>query len=310
MGQSWDSETIVLEPTLESDDQYGCVGPSVVKSNGYYYMAYTSPGKEEVFSEDMQICVARSTSSNGTYEKWNGSGWGGGAQAILSYSGADPNAHGYSGPSLLIKDGNIYVYYNFEDNSDEGIFLSTANASDTNWPSSLVSQGKVISKPFELGASADIKYVESNDTFIAISTVNSFSSDARVEVWTSQDGYNFSLSDYPTDDIRNKCYHVSISGDVSGHLLSSDQNFIAYPYFAGIAGDRKLYFNSIDLCYTDYLMDFNQDCKVDLQDYAAFADEWNSPWFETNIMNFNNDNAIDIFDLQELCFEWLIDAAI
>ena len=84
-GVTWTSEKKALCPTSGSADFYSTCDPGVVKVGDYYYIGYTSTTNAAGLANN--VFVARSKKTDGPYEKWNGSGWGGNPRPIVSYDG-------------------------------------------------------------------------------------------------------------------------------------------------------------------------------------------------------------------------------
>ncbi|THF80297.1 glycoside hydrolase family protein [Cohnella fermenti] len=140
-GLTWGSDQIVLPPTAGSMDALSTCDPGVIKFGGYYYIAYTSTTNRG--GTNNQIYVARSTSPTGTWEKWDGTGWGGYPQPFIVYDGS-PLVYGAGQPSFVVKDSTLYIYYSWIDNNMNQLRVATASTADANWPASLTYQGVAI----------------------------------------------------------------------------------------------------------------------------------------------------------------------
>lgn len=232
-GTTWGAESVVLKPTSGSNDKYSTCDPGIIKFGGYYYIGYTST--VEPYGTDNNIFVARSTSSTGPFSKWNGSGWGGNPVAIITHDG-DKDRFGVGEPSFVKKDDTLYIFYNYvsrdaNNRPIEQTRLATADATSANWPSTIQYQGVAFDRTESRNEdSADIKYVDTLDKFIAVSTARRFRPESYVRVRESSNGLNFTNSNMSKDYIQPYCHNIGITGTVEGHLDTSDSNRIAYAY--------------------------------------------------------------------------------
>ena len=144
---------------------------------------------------DNYVFIARSeTKEANNWEKWNGSGWGGDPAPAFSIDFSDPEVYfGAGEPSLVVKDGVIYLYYTY--NVTEGgslnTYLMTADATDENWPANLSDKGLVLDRSaFATTAmdGASVVYSEESNSFIAIHSVNNNEVNSYFAVWQSTDG--------------------------------------------------------------------------------------------------------------------------
>lgn len=183
-----------VAPTSDKADKYYAKSASIVKVGNYYYMAYQG---SETYNEntDNYVFIARSeTKEANNWEKWNGSGWGGDPAPAFSIDFSDPEVYfGAGEPSLVVKDGVIYLYYTY--NVTEGgslnTYLMTADATDENWPANLSDKGLVLDRSaFATTAmdGASVVYSEESNSFIAIHSVNNNNVNSYFAVWQSTDG--------------------------------------------------------------------------------------------------------------------------
>jgi len=232
-GQTWGTETKVLQGTNGGLDDWGCCDPGIIKLGSYYYIGYTATA---VGSRDNDVFIARSASATGPFSKWNGNGWGGSPQPMLDYTGTS-DQYGYGEPSFAEKDGTIYIYYTHL-GIDPGdgkrkwrTLVATAPANDANWPGNITQQGVA----FVHGSgedSLDVKYVDAYGKFIGICTYNRFTPYARLHMYESANGINFSLATIPEMYIPQNAHNAGITGTANGHLDVTMNNRVAYAFWS------------------------------------------------------------------------------
>lgn len=227
-GKNWTKEQVALKPTPGSDDFYSCCDPGVVKIGEYYYIGYTSTVNSEGLENN--VFVARSLNPAGPYEKWNGNGWGGKPEAIVTYDG-DVNSFGAGEPSFIVMRDKLYIYYTWKDGALNQTRLAIADATDENWPATMEYQGVAINHIEGIATdSADVKFIEDYGKFVAINTVNRFSEDSSIGVYVSNDGLNFEISYCMKANTSHCCHNAGISSRSNGHILLEDDVFLAYAY--------------------------------------------------------------------------------
>ena len=75
---TWSVDSLDLAPAEFGNDRTCAKEPSVVKIGEYYYMAYTGSYNQEDMTKDNSVFAARTkTLGDKSWEKWNGTGWGG-----------------------------------------------------------------------------------------------------------------------------------------------------------------------------------------------------------------------------------------
>lgn len=246
-GKTWTQEVSVLEPTGDSPDFYSCCDPGIIKFGDYYYLAYTSTVNPEGLENN--VFVARSKAPDGPFEKWNGNGWGGRPEPIIEYDG-DPTTYGAGEPSLVVLDNILYVYYTWKDGPMNQTRVSTADATEENWPAAMQYQGVAITRRNGTYDSADIKYIEDYGKFIAVVTCERFSTDSFIGVYVSDDGLVFSESYALRTNISHCCHNCGITGRPNGHIRLSDDIYLGYAY-----GDQWGYWptrlNKVEISLTD-----------------------------------------------------------
>ena len=228
-GVSWGSETVVLTGTSGKADGKSVCDPGVFKYGSYYYIGYTGIAGDEA-SNNNHVFVARSTSPTGSYQKWNGSGWGGDPQPFITYTGSLSH-WGAGEPSFVVKDGTLYIYYTWSLAAGAvwETRVATASISNANWPGSLTYRGTAISRG-NGEASTDIKYIDGMGKFIGVAERNRLQASSYIVFYESANGLNFTLSNTLTDYIMPYSHNSGISGRCDGHLKLEDKNFIAYAY--------------------------------------------------------------------------------
>ncbi|XID91995.1 discoidin domain-containing protein [Paenibacillaceae bacterium WGS1546] len=229
-GVTWTADQTVLEPTTDSGDRYCVSEPSVVKVGAYYYMAYTGCGTPTGLNRD--VFVARSESRTGPFLKWNGHAWGGGAPApLLDYAGP-VDQPGIWAPSLILREGQLRVYYQHNQNGAQAMLATAADPFADHWPNTLSYAG-VSGIPFneyDNEEAPDFKYVDSFNRYIAVATRDRFGDSATVSVWQSEDGIHFERAAFQGVRTERGAHNVGISGDSSGHVDAAQNHFIVYGY--------------------------------------------------------------------------------
>lgn len=196
VGAEWSAQPDdpTVAPTSEKADKYYAKNGSVIKVGNYYYMAYQG---SETYNEntDNYIFVARAEAKDSTnWEKWNGADWGGDPAPAFNVEFSEPELYfGAGEPSLVVKDGTIYLYYTYCTTADGSLntYLMTADANDENWPASLSDKGQVMDRSaFATTAmdGASVVYAEEVNSFIAIHSVNNNEVNSYFAIWQSTDG--------------------------------------------------------------------------------------------------------------------------
>ena len=247
-GNTWTDEKAVLKPTPDSLDFYSCCDPGVVKVGDYYYLGYTST--TNIDGVDNNVFVARSKNPDGPFEKWNGNGWGGRPEPIVDYTG-DVSAFGAGEPSFIVKGDTLYVYYTWKDTGINQTRVAVADATDENWPATMEHKGVAIDyKDYMTADSADVKYVEDFGKFVAINTIERFTTNSFIGCFVSDDGITFSESCVVKENISHCCHNAGISSRPDGHVRLDDGVYLAYAY-----GDIWAYWstrmNQVELSLVD-----------------------------------------------------------
>ncbi|MBQ5969099.1 MAG: hypothetical protein IJL52_03170 [Clostridia bacterium] len=225
-GKRSSAEKLALKPTGGGWDDLSTCDPGVIKFGGYYYIGYTTTLDNRGVDND--ICVARSKSPDGPYEKWTGSGWGAEPAPLIEYTG-NPDYWGAGEPSFVLMGDRLYIYYSWNQN-EPATRLAIADATDENWPATLEYKGDVIPEKNGGADSTDVKYVDAFGRFIAVFTDKRFSSDSFISVWESFDGVNFRQSDIIKTNTAQYLHNCGISGRADGHIGAGDPVYLGYAY--------------------------------------------------------------------------------
>ena len=226
-GRSWTADVIALAPSANSLDQLSTCDPGVIKIGNYFYIGYTSTTNDK--GTQNSVFVARSLYPNGPFDKWNGSSWGGNPQPIRTYPG-DPSYYGYGEPSFVLLGKKLFVYYS-DDQAVQFTNIATVDdATVSDWPAHLVDRGHAIARTRPDQDSADVKYVDSLSSFVAVTTADRFSPNATVAAYQSKDGLTFVPIPYLGARLQVDAHNIGMSGDASGHLSVFVPNFVAYGY--------------------------------------------------------------------------------
>lgn len=233
-GMTWTKEKDALLPTQGSRDELSACDPGVIKIGNYYYLGYTSTENEGGI--DNHLYMARGTSPTGPWEKWNGSGWGGkNPQPIVTYTD-DHSKWGCGEPSMVVKDGTLYLYYTW-DNGSLSTRVQTAPADDENWPASLSRKQTAISKSnYPASDHCDVKYIDDIGKFVAMHTSSRMTEDAYINVWISDNGTYFKRLGKLSGPTQKGLHNLGLSGDEQGHMQLSKPQFVAYAYGLGTWG--------------------------------------------------------------------------
>lgn len=225
-GHTWSPDSIPLRPTAGSRDAFSTCDPGVIHHGAYWYVGYTST--ENPKGTQNHLYLARATSPDGPYEKWNGTGWGGAPQPIVTYTGP-ADQYGVGEPSLVVRD-KIYVFYTW---ADGGGFTDLSVADDPtkeDWPAHLVSKGHVITRRPNAEDSTDIKWVDAFARFVGITTYDRFSPNSTIGVYQSFNGIAWEEAPFRGARVQQGAHNAGISGDGLGHLDVSKPQFISYSY--------------------------------------------------------------------------------
>jgi hypothetical protein len=225
-GHTWSADENAIVPTPGSRDAFSACDPGAIRIGAYWYVGYTST--EDSRGTNNQLYLARASSPNGPYEKWNGTGWGGNPQPIVTYSG-DASKYGIGEPSLVLKD-KLYVFYSYVDAGNQTDLSIADDPTDPNWPAHLVSKGHVITRRPNAEDSTDVKWADALGRFVAVCTYDRFGPNATIGVYQSYDGLVFEPTPFRGARVQPGAHNAGISGTPAGHLDVAKSNFVAYAY--------------------------------------------------------------------------------
>ena len=234
-GKTWSQEKIVLQPTPDSMDHYSVCDPGVIYFGGYYYIGYTSTIVATSGGINNNVFVARSRRPDGPYEKWNGSGWGGDPQPIIYYNESD-DKWGAGEPSFVVLDGTLYIYYTWACDNGDFKYVSTADATDPNWPQTIEFQGRAFTSID--GDQFDVVYVEDVGLFLGVQTSKRFTVSSGIQLWESKDGIHFIKGEFIKNNIAQMCHNMGISKRSDGHIQLKDTLMLGFAYASSTEGDN------------------------------------------------------------------------
>ncbi len=229
-GKTWTPDQMVLKPTEGTRDHFSICDPGVVKYGDYYYIGYTSTEDPGMVYNHLYMC--RGTSPTGPWEKWDGAGWGGSPEPIVTFNGT-PTAWGVGEPSMVIVDGTLFLYYSWNDTGDESTTtrVATAPIDREDWPAHLTQHGTAINKSSIHAADhCDVKYRKDLGRFQAIHTASRISAQSHILLWESEDGITFKKVGALPGSLKPYLHNSGWSGDAQGHIDPATPQFIAYAY--------------------------------------------------------------------------------
>lgn len=233
-GKTWSQEKVVLQPTPDSMDHYSVCDPGVIYFGGYYYIGYTSTIVSTNGGINNNVFVARSRRPDGPYLKWNGEGWGGDPQPIIYYNESD-DKWGAGEPSFVVLDGTLYIYYTWACDHGDFKYVSTADATDPNWPKTIEFKGRAFTSSG--GDQVDVVYVEDVGLFLGVQTFNRMTVSSGIQLWESKDGIHFLKGEFIKENIAQLCHNMGISKRSDGHIQLKDDLMLGYAYASGTDGD-------------------------------------------------------------------------
>ncbi len=228
-GVEWSEEKCVLQPTPNALDHYSCCDPGVIYLNGYYYLGYTSTLNENQC--DNNLYVARSENPDGPFEKWNGKGWGGNDPKPIVFFAEDQALWGTGEVSFVELDGTLYIYYTMNGSDGHITCVSTADATDENWPLTMKYKGVALGSG--TNDAIDVKYVDEFGKFIAVASEERLSENSYLMFYESIDGFSFFPVDAVKKNIYYFCHNPGISGSSNGHITPGMKTYVAYAYGKG-----------------------------------------------------------------------------
>ncbi len=232
-GKTWGPEQMVLKPTEFSRDELSNCDPGVIRFGGYYYIGYTST--EDVRGTDNHVYLARSVSATGPYEKWNGTGWGGNPQPVITYNG-NPDFYGAGEPCMVIKEDSLFFYYSWIDEGKNETRVALSNTRDPNWPAGLRTKAVAVDKTGITAADhCDVKYRKDLKKFYAIHTASRLTPNSYLILWESSDGLRFTRKADIRSNLKAGLHNCGWSGDETGQIDPARPQYLSYAYGEGWA---------------------------------------------------------------------------
>ena len=219
----------MLMPDPDSYDKFSCCDPGAVYFGGYYYVGYTSTIDSYNGGVNNNVFVGRSRTADGPYEKWNGSGWGGEPAPIIYYDELDTR-YGAGEPSMVVKDGTLYLYYTWACPDGDCTRVSTSDTGE-DWPARLEYRGVAYRKAGQ--DSLDVAYLEDAGKFIAFATQNRFTENSGIAIMESEDGLSFYQTDFICEGLYQYCHNMGVARRPDGHIRLSDNVFVGYAFSDG-----------------------------------------------------------------------------
>jgi hypothetical protein len=228
---NWSSPTILLTPNAL--ERSNC-DPSVVLYDAgdgpYYYLFYSG----NVVNIQTMNFVARSSSPNGPFLKYTDrKTWEANPSDVhaitwpFKAASENSNIYGAGEPSVVVKDGTLYMWYTDSDQSGmpQGIYL-TQSQDAVHW------SAPVFTGVFDV--SSDVKFDSASGLFVMAEVTPQISMTVELLIRTSQDGVNWSAPRTILDQnsFPHNSSNVGISGDDQGHLLPGSQILVGFgaPY--------------------------------------------------------------------------------
>ena len=251
---SWTTERVVLQPTGDSRDRASVCDPGVIYFNGYYYLGYTATSSTSNAGYNNSIFVARSKDPDGPFiEKWNGSGWGYDPAPMIHFDGPTVFVNdgtspvwGCGEPSFVVVDDVLYVYYRWVSYGTDvsgnmkliwQIRVSTADATDENWPATLRYMGTLTDKSNDSRDhdSVDVAFVKDYNKWVAVGCNDVRTENSCITVYQSNDGISFTEVNEIRTNVMTGCHNIGIAKDLRGHIDPEDGTYVCYAY-AGTNG--------------------------------------------------------------------------
>ena len=225
-----------VAPTSDGADAHYAKCASVVKAGNYYYMAYQGSTTYEENYDNCVFIARAATIDAANWEKWNGSGWGGEPVAVVDLQLSEENIYfGAGEPSLVVKDGTIYLYYTYAlTESQLDTYLYTADATDENWPANMSDKGMVMDRSVFATTAMDgasVVYSEETNSFIGIHSVNNNNVNSYFAVWQSTDGITgWTHVGTVYNNTRVRARYPRFVTNEESHVTAAGAHFISYQY--------------------------------------------------------------------------------
>ena len=238
-GKTWSEEIISITPMQGTEEAFSVCDPSVIFMDGYYYMFYTSTIESE--GRYNNIYCARSVSPDGQWDRWSGEGWGGNIVKPIVVYGSNAEYYGIGEPSVLIKDGEIYIYYTYKGMLGNGQVVNqtrlTIGKATEDFPLHLREYGVVVGDKDSDEDSLDVKYSPEYDVFIGVTTANRMSYRSVIKMYYSYDGKNFKEGEVDNTAAMAYAHNIGITGDGQGHIDLDSPQYVSYSYSEDGFGD-------------------------------------------------------------------------
>lgn len=239
-GMTWSDEVLSLIPTEGSPDQFSVCDPGFIKTDEWYYCAYTSTFDPTAAGVYNHVYAARTKNPTDykSWQKWNGNGWSDfGAKdckPIITYYGSAKD-YGIGEPSMVVVDGKIYVYYTLVGKSANGKSVNSSRVAigEFNgelWPQTLVDVGPVIRDRDAAEDAVDVKYIDDMGMFLALNTYNRMSRSSRLKFSLSKDGIYFKEMEVDGSACIERLHNSGMAGDTLGHIQLDKELFVGYAY--------------------------------------------------------------------------------
>ncbi|MBR5515313.1 MAG: hypothetical protein IKU52_03830 [Clostridia bacterium] len=132
--------------------------------------------------------------------------------------------------SFVKVENTLYIYYSLKCETGQNTYVCTADASKENWPLT-IGESKQALKWGYGQAAADVKFDTATNLFVAAAIVNGNSPNCYMALFTSSDGYNFTLSSRSRANMKAYAMNNGISAGPDGTFNSNtDKLYISYTY--------------------------------------------------------------------------------
>ncbi len=286
-GENWGEEKITLSPVPNSDEHYSNCDPGAFKAGEWYYVGYTSTFNGKGLYNFIYCARSKTPADSQSWEKWNGSGWGGSnPQPVIRYLGTQTE-YGIGEPSFVLLNNTVYMYYTYIGTLGNGAQVRQTRVScapyGENWCADLYDAGVARNGRGLYEDSFDVKYIPELEKFFAVCTDNRFSQNSYVKTFISDDGVRFYEIPCDSSAAEKGLHNIGISGDGSGHMSLSADSFVMYAHTTdGVWGKWNTSLSRIRL-RTERVINFRKffpDCASDPEGREA-----DGAWGLTNVEN-------------------------
>ncbi len=290
-GENWGEEKITLVPVPNSDEHYSNCDPGVFRVGGWYYVGYTSTFEGKGRYNYIYCARSKTPADSLSWEKWNGSGWGGkDPKPIIRYFGTQTE-YGIGEPSFVLLDDTVYVYYTYIGTLGNGATVRQTRVATApfgeNWCADLTDAGVARNGRGLAEDSWDVKYIPELKKFFAVCSDNRFSEKAYVKAFLSDDGVRFYEIPFDSSAAAWGMHNIGISGDGYGHMALNGAHFMVYAHATdGTWGKWNTSLSRIKL-HTERVINFRKffpDCAKNPK-----GQENNGAWGLTNVASQDAD---------------------